>query len=273
MSIEKTLYISDLDGTLLNSNAQLTEETVQILNELIQQKNLHFSVATARTPATLEILLKDIHIKEPIVIMNGVALYRLDTHQYEQIEYLPSNIVEQVVTAIKEWIDEAFIYTIQDNQLIVHYNHIVGQGRTKFYNERKNLKGKSFVKTPLQDYDTVIYFVFIDKKQHIDTIHNLLKDIKNIFMMMYKDPYSEDYLLEIFSDKATKSNGIKKLKEMTHFDKMICFGDQINDKDMFSMADEAYAVSNANPEIKKLATDIIGSQDEDSVAKFIKERI
>ncbi len=87
---------------------------------------------------------------------------------------------------------------------------------------------------------------------------------------MYQDIYCENsYLLEVYSERATKANGIKKLKAKGHFDKVIVFGDQLNDQNMFQMADEAYAVENAVEEIKQYATGIIGTNNEDSVAKFI----
>ena len=45
------------------------------------------------------------------------------------------------------------------------------------------------------------------------------------------------------------------------------FGDRKNDLDMFRFADEAYAVQNADEELKAVATEIIGCNDEDGVAK------
>ena len=53
------LYISDLDGTLLNNNAKLSDYTKSTLKELIN-KNLNFSIATARTPATVVPILSDL---------------------------------------------------------------------------------------------------------------------------------------------------------------------------------------------------------------------
>ena len=41
---------------------------------------------------------------------------------------------------------------------------------------------------------------------------------------------------------------------------------------MFELADEAYATANAADEIKKMATDVIGSCEDDGVAEFLKER-
>ena len=49
------------------------------------------------------------------------------------------------------------------------------------------------------------------------------------------------------------------------------FGDGKNDVDMFELADEAYAVANAVPELKAKATAVIGGNNEDGVAKWLLE--
>lgn len=48
----KTLFVSDLDGTLMQPDATLSPVTVRLLNKAIDAGRL-FSVATARTPATV----------------------------------------------------------------------------------------------------------------------------------------------------------------------------------------------------------------------------
>ena len=50
------------------------------------------------------------------------------------------------------------------------------------------------------------------------------------------------------------------------------FGDSLNDISMFEIADESFAVANARDELKKIATHIIGSNEEDSVVDLLKER-
>ena len=52
---------------------------------------------------------------------------------------------------------------------------------------------------------------------------------------------------------------------------MVVFGDSVNDIPMFKAADEAYAVANAIDELKAAATAVIGSNEEDAVAAFLKE--
>ena len=49
----KSLYVSDMDGTLLNSNSVLSQYTTDKLNELIANEGVLYTVATARTPATV----------------------------------------------------------------------------------------------------------------------------------------------------------------------------------------------------------------------------
>ena len=70
--------------------------------------------------------------------------------------------------------------------------------------------------------------------------------------------------------EASKSNAIKQLQTMLGCEKLIAFGDGINDIDMFQIADESYAVANAHEELKKHATAVISSNDEDGVAKWLE---
>ena len=56
---------------------------------------------------------------------------------------------------------------------------------------------------------------------------------------------------------------------MVGAEKVVSFGDNLNDIEMFKASDEAYAVSNACEELKEIATGVIGSNDEDSVARYI----
>ena len=57
---------------------------------------------------------------------------------------------------------------------------------------------------------------------------------------------------------------------MLDCEKLIVFGDGKNDIDMFQMADESYAVANAHEELKKYATDVILSNDDDGVAQWLE---
>ena len=70
----KTLYITDLDGTLLHSDATLSEYEVAKIKEFYE-KGVLFSVATARSMITGGQVLKGIPLSAPAVLMNGVFVY------------------------------------------------------------------------------------------------------------------------------------------------------------------------------------------------------
>ena len=126
-----TLYVSDLDGTLLTSEKKISKETSTILNKLIEE-GVGISIATARTPATVNTLLKDIHFKLPVVLMNGAVLYDLDKKKYIDVEYIKQQDVEKLLELIGEDKRKGFIYTIQDNQLIVYFNENLNEYQREF---------------------------------------------------------------------------------------------------------------------------------------------
>lgn len=65
-----TLYVSDLDGTLLRSNETISEYTNEIINSLTE-KGMIFSYATARSLITAKKVTKGLTAKIPLIVYNG----------------------------------------------------------------------------------------------------------------------------------------------------------------------------------------------------------
>lgn len=66
----KTLYVSDLDGTLLRSSQTTSEFTNNIINNLVN-KGMIFSYATARSFITAQEVTNGINVKIPFIVYNG----------------------------------------------------------------------------------------------------------------------------------------------------------------------------------------------------------
>lgn len=67
----KTLYMTDLDGTLLRSDKTLSARTVSILDRLAAEGCL-FAACTARGLHGMQMLsLDEVHFTAPMVLMNG----------------------------------------------------------------------------------------------------------------------------------------------------------------------------------------------------------
>ena len=67
MNSQKTLYITDLDGTLLDGCSQVSQRSAAIISEL-SRKGVMISVATARTPATVRPLLAQTHTMSTLLL-------------------------------------------------------------------------------------------------------------------------------------------------------------------------------------------------------------
>ena len=95
------LFISDLDGTLLNGNAEVTEFTRDTLNRLMA-KGLNFTAATARTLASAGKILSGLDLKLPVILMNGVLIYDMTEKKYVKINSLSRELCGLIIGLSKE---------------------------------------------------------------------------------------------------------------------------------------------------------------------------
>ena len=269
------LFVTDLDGTLINSKREVTEKSLIILNKLIDD-GMNFTVATARTPATAVEILKDLNLKLPVALMNGVLIYDTKTLKYIDTKEMDKEATDKVLNIFEKYKKNPLVYGVKDNHLWVYHKEFEHAYEYNFYKERADKELKTFVE--IKDYknaivdNNIINFVAFDTYEKIKNIAEEIKCIEGITVNYYEDVYEDCYFLEAYSNKASKANGIKYLSKYIDYSKVICFGDNLNDIPMFELADEAYATANSAYEIKKMATDVIGSCEDDGVAEFLKER-
>lgn len=269
------LFVTDLDGTLINSKREVPKRSLEILNKLIE-KGVNFTVATARTPATAVEILQDLNLKLPVALMNGVLIYDTKELKYIDIKGIEKEAVNKVLDIFKEYNKNPLVYGVKDNHLWVYHKEFENIYEYNFYKERADKKLKTFVR--VEDYNNslkesnIINFVAFDNYEKIKAIAEKIKCIEGITVNYYKDVYEDCYFLEAYSSEASKANGIKYLSKYIEYSKVICFGDNLNDIPMFELANEAYATANAVEEIKKIATYVIGSCEDNGVAEFLEER-
>ena len=86
---------------------------------------------------------------------------------------------------------------------------------------------------------------------------------------------SENTIAMMMNRSATKLNGIRLLAEQygLGLDETAAFGDDYNEIDMLSACGVGVAVANALPEVKAAADEVCGSNEEDGVARWIRENV
>ena len=84
----KTLYVSDLDGTLLRRDKTVSEFTVNTINELTKRGML-FSYATARSYVSAGRMTAGITAHIPVIIYNGAFILENGTRRKMLFEHMP----------------------------------------------------------------------------------------------------------------------------------------------------------------------------------------
>lgn len=267
----KTLFVSDLDGTLLNENAVLTDKTIEILNRLIDN-GLLFSVATARSRSAAE-KTERLHLSLPMVQLNGVLIY--DPQKNAYIDCVPFSFEQacEVVKVLREFDRMSFVYKYEGNgDISVEFERFSNQTESDFFEARKDKDYKRFEqveKIQIQKHERVIYFTMVDTYERLKPIYEKLSLLNGVKPTLYIDNYSGLYYLEIFSGKATKGTGVQKLCRLVGADRVVVFGDNLNDLDMFEQADFSVAVGNAVDEAKSRANIVIDDNEHDGVVRYL----
>ena len=269
----KTLYVTDLDGTLLNSDSHISPFTSKTINELVDS-GMHFTYATARSLCSASVVTKGLSTKIPIIAYNGAILFdasdgkvlAFNSFTPKEIDdvskVLKAHNVSPLVYSFINQVEKVSWLTAEENVGIRHYLSLrQGDRRLRPLKEDTELY-----------LGNVFYFTCIGEEEQLAPIHQILSKDNRYICTIQKELGRPEFWCEIMPRKATKAEGVKTLKKLLNCDKVVSFGDAINDIPLFQTSEEAYAVANAVEELKAIATGVIESNDGNGVAKFLLER-
>ena len=272
----KTLYISDMDGTLLGADSLLSNTSARIISDLTR-RGANITVATARTPATVEMILADAETSLPAIVMTGAAMWCRDTKSYRNVRYLAEDTYLQLMSKCENYGVNPFRYTLPDGKSMqVYHNGSMSQCEQAFVDGRLNLGLKNFhIDTPqgLLPYLQGVVFLFaMGERKRIFALAEEVRAKIDCSVSCYIDIADEEMgLLELFAPGVSKAAAVRKLANDIGAERVVVFGDNLNDIPMMQVADVAVAVENARPEVKAIAHQIIGPNTTDAVPLFIEQ--
>ena len=258
---ENTLFVTDMDGTLLNTDSRLSDYTVSVLREVLAH-GYNLTVASGRMPESPIEIFGDcgLELRLPVIGRNGVLIYDPVKGEYEKIHTLPSASSEKIIWLINENKAQMFLFERVEN------------GRPVF-----NRRGMPGFEESLNDFDSIIYITADGSRGQLQPIYDEAIRLPGTGGLLFRDDFfSTDpnlWFSEFFSANAGKGSGISYIKERLGFTHIVCFGDNMNDMSMFEVSDEGYAPENAAPEIKKAATAVIRPNSGDGVARWLEENL
>lgn len=271
-NLNKTLFISDLDGTLLNKSDKLSLFSLNVINSLIE-KGIHFTYATARSLSSDSIVTQGLFNKLPVIVYNGAFIIDKVNGEKLAANFFNSQNKNIIIDILKKNQLSPLVYSyINDVEKVSWLPNNENMGLQRYINNRKGDKRLNSVNSGPQLYEgKIFYFVCIGKQEDLLPVYEAIKVNTEFNCTLQQELYRKEYWLEIMPKNTTKANALIKLKKLLNVNKIISFGDAVNDIPMFSVSDESYAVSNAVPELKKISTDIIKSNEEHGVADWLNK--
>ncbi|MDL5031967.1 HAD family hydrolase [Pelomonas sp. APW6] len=274
-----TLYVSDLDGTLLDRRGQLSEATRTGLGALLAQ-GLVFTVASARHVVSIRQLLAGLPLSLPVISSNGAFISDLATGRHELVHGMDGALGDALFALVRRHGQLPFlsIHTPEGDRL--YWQEVENEGQQHFVDERvlngdPRLRACDDLACELGG-GPLMTLVVVGSHAPLQA---LFDDIQAQFGDAVQCHLNEDLYrpawpwLTVHDRRATKDQAIHILAQRYGLSdrEVVVFGDQVNDITMLRAAHRGVAMANAIDEVKAEAHTVIGHHDEDAVLHFLRQ--
>ncbi len=261
--MEYKLIAIDMDGTMLNSNHEVSRKNVEVVKKAID-KGVNVVISTGRSSVALKKYVEEFDFKTPFIVYNGAGLKYLDTKEYLSRTDLDFEIAKKVCergvelgTTVLAWADDE-LYVKGAKEV------------AKFYSFHS---GTEFIE--IEDFDAlkckgIHKVMFSDNPENIRKLYDIfVEDGYNLSNFNVSIPK----ILEFYDKSASKGDTVLKYADSLGIkqEEIICIGDGMNDISMVEMAGLGVAMGNACEELKAVADFVSKTNDEDGVAFAIEK--
>jgi len=274
---------TDMDGTLLGKDHLISEENIRAI-KLAKEKGVDVIVATGRSLDGAKYPLEKAGLKLPLLVMNGAQLYDEEENLHLSIP-LPKETVQKVIDIL------------QDFDLYFEFYSNIGQISIGFEKARQMYKkhaGKlSDINNLLPDEESMLERFKTLKIKEIGSFSDLsqyenLEVYKFIIFSMDKQELDSAIIkLQALPEVVVSSSGFSNIEvnhcqaqkgiALEHYVKQkgftleetMAIGDSYNDLSMLKKAGVAVVMDNAHEDVKKVATFVTSSHDQDGFAKAV----
>ncbi|XHS76425.1 HAD family hydrolase [Burkholderiaceae bacterium UC74_6] len=272
-----TLYVSDLDGTLLDPQARLSDTTKSGLIRLLDA-GLQFSVASARHVVSIQKIFEGVPLKLPVISSNGAYLSDALTGRHELVNAMDPALSQAVFMLMRRHGFTPFVLTHGPKGDRLFFESVQNEGQRRFVEERQQGQDPRLRQTDRIADELVhpaITLLVIAESAPLQALYAEIDALcgNTIEMHLADDLYMPGYpWLNVHDAKASKAQAIHSLAERygLHERELVVFGDHVNDVSMFRTAHRGIAVANALDELKQLAHEVIAPHHEDAVLRFIE---
>lgn len=268
------MVVSDLDQTLLNSDATISAENLAAIRAA-EEKGIFFTVCSGRISPMMEVYLRTLNIQGPVITTNGAAIVDGNSGKQLSRHTIPHEVAVKILDFARERdydysaLTASVSYFSANSQRIKRferYNEIAtGSGLHPMRLER--FSGRSY--TDIED-DILKLLLYQIPEGETDSVAAFLASIPEIDYTS-----SDEGLLDILGAGTNKGAAVAEVRKMLGFEKdEVCvFGDFLNDLAMFEEAGLSVAVSNAHEEVRNKAMYVTDTNDRAGVARALEDLV
>lgn len=243
------LICTDIDGTLVNSKGEISENNIKAIKEFQEHGGL-FTVSTGRMPE--HVLGFPFVPNAPVISVNGTVIYDVNTRK--TIREFPLDCSYDDVIG---YIDSNYSHCIKGYEVYTPGDWERFDGLSVSVITEKFKSSKVYK----------LLFLFFDAKDAV----TMNRDLDEKFGDRFAFNRSGSIGLEMHKKDTGKGNGVKLLKEemCPGVHTAVAIGDYENDISMLEFADIGFAVENAPDNVKQVADRIAPSNDNDAISYVI----
>ena len=270
--MEKTLYVTDLDGTLLNRRERVSPYSIRTINALVDRGML-FTYATARSLVSASKVTEGLSTNIPVIAYNGAFIFQPSTGEILSGELFTAGERNRVKEVLDRYRISPLVYAFIDGiERVSWIPQHENDGIRRYLRMRQGDRRFRPVRTEDLLYQgETFYYTCIGGKDELQPVYDAFSGDCRYRCTLQQELYRPEYWCEIMPARASKANAIRKLKQMWGCSRIVSFGDAVNDLPMFEISDACYAVANAVEAVKAAATGVIGSNEDDGVARWLAQ--
>ena len=262
MDFKKVIFVSDLDGTLLDDEKNIAEADLRAIDEFRADGGI-FAAATGRGVAMAWNVMQKLKIDFPCVIFNGAAVYDFGADKFLWHSDMPE-IANKYIKMLEdefpdigvEILHEKEVFVTDNNQTVIE--HMAFEKLTPTYRKLEEVplenRFKVLIAYPPERIDKIIKFTQEHCREQVNWVH------------------SSPMYYEMLPEGISKAAGFKKLLEITGTEARftVAAGDYGNDRAMVADADLGVAVGNALDDVKAAAKLIVADNNHAPISEIIE---